>query len=62
MIIDCTQCESYRSSHCDDCFVMAVLNRKPEEPLVIEDRQQPAIARLQEAGLAPVLRFKRRAG
>jgi hypothetical protein len=62
MIIDCTECEMYRSSHCQDCFVMAVLTRKPDAPLVIESQQEPAIARLQEAGLAPVLRFKRKAG
>lgn len=62
MIIDCTECESYQSAHCQDCFVMAVLNRKPDEPLVIEAGQEPAISRLQEAGLTPVLKFKRRAG
>jgi hypothetical protein len=62
MIIDCTQCESYQSSHCEDCFVMAVLNRKHDEPLVIEEEHRPAIACLQQAGLAPVLKFKRRAG
>lgn len=61
MIIDCTQCQMYRSSTCQDCFVMAVLTRKPDVPLVIERTQEPAIARLQEAGLAPVLRFKARA-
>lgn len=61
VVIDCTECEMYQSSHCQDCFVMAVLTRKPDEPLVIEQMQEPAIARLQKAGLAPVLRFKARA-
>lgn len=61
MIIDCTRCQMYRSDHCRDCFVMAVVTRKPDAPLVIEPHQEPAIARLQEAGLAPVLKFKARA-
>lgn len=62
MIIDCKECEMYQSSHCQDCFVMAVLTRKSDEPLVIDADQEPAIARLQEAGLAPVLRFRKKAG
>lgn len=62
MIIDCKECEMYRSSHCQDCFVMSVLTRDKDAPLVIGAEQEPAIARLQEAGLAPVLRFRKRAG
>lgn len=62
MIIDCKECEMYQSSHCQDCFVMAVLTRKQDEPLVIDADQAPAIARLQESGLAPVLRFRKKAG
>lgn len=62
MKIDCTQCEMYRSAHCQDCFVMAVLTRKQDEPLIIDADQEPAILRLQEAGLAPVLRFRQKAG
>lgn len=62
MIIDCKQCEMYESTHCQDCFVMAVLTRTKDEPLVIDAGQETAIARLQEAGLAPVLRFRQKAG
>lgn len=62
MIIDCKECEMYMSSHCQDCFVMAVLTRTKDEPLVIDDVQEPAIVKLQEAGLAPVLRFRKKAG
>ncbi|MGQ0678850.1 MAG: hypothetical protein ACT4OM_04200 [Actinomycetota bacterium] len=51
----------FQSSHCRDCFVMAVLNREPGTPLVIGTSHEPAIAALQEAGLAPVLRFKAKA-
>jgi hypothetical protein len=62
MIIDCQECEMYMSDHCQDCFVMAVLSRGKSGPLVIEADQEPAIATLQQAGLAPVLKFKRRVG
>jgi hypothetical protein len=62
VIIDCKECEGYQSSHCEDCFVMAVLTRKQDEPLVIDADQEPAITRLQESGLAPVLRFRQKAG
>lgn len=62
MIIDCKQCEMYQSTSCEDCFVMAVLTRRRDEPLVIEADQEPAITRLQQAGLAPVLRFRQKAG
>ena len=62
MIIDCKECEMYQSTHCQDCFVMAVLTRRQDEPLVIEADQEPAITRLQQAGLAPVLRFRQKAG
>lgn len=62
MIIDCTKCEMYRSEHCRDCFVMAVLNRDGDAPLEIDDSHEQAIARLQQAGLAPVLRFTKKAG
>ncbi|HEX2054626.1 MAG TPA: hypothetical protein VHJ78_12985 [Actinomycetota bacterium] len=62
MIIDCSQCEGYQSSHCQDCFVMAVLTRPKDRPLEIDAGQEPAIALLQEAGLAPVLRFRKKAG
>lgn len=62
MIIDCKQCEMYESDHCRDCFVMAVLSRKEDSVLVIEPEEQPAIDTLQQAGLAPVLKFKRKTG
>lgn len=62
MIIDCKDCEFQGTEHCEDCFVMAVLSRKPDQPLVIEPEEEEAIATLQEAGLAPVIKFKRKAG
>lgn len=61
MIIDCEKCEMFETDHCKDCFVMALLT-PPSGPLEIEGDEERAIASLQQAGLAPVLKFKRKAG
>jgi hypothetical protein len=63
MIIDCKECEMYESDHCKDCFVMAVLSRKKSETtLVIDPEMEEAITNLQQSGLAPVIKFRRKAG
>jgi hypothetical protein len=61
MIIDCDQCEFRGTDECKDCFVMAVLARH-DTPIVLEPEEEEAVTFLQEAGLAPVIKFKRRAG
>lgn len=61
MIIDCDECEMHKTDACKDCFVMAILNRS-DQPLVLDAEDEEAIQSLQEVGLAPVLKFKRKAG
>jgi hypothetical protein len=61
MIIDCHDCEMYETDHCADCFVMALLTPKAR-PLVLDAEEEQAFTTLQEAGLAPPLRFKRKVG
>lgn len=61
MIIDCDECELKGTDACEDCFVMAVLSRKEHEPLVLEPEEEEAIQVLREAGLAPVIKFRRKA-
>lgn len=58
MKIDCTQCEMYRTEHCDDCLVTALLH-PPETPVEI-DEDDPCIDALSGAGLIPELRFRPR--
>lgn len=60
MIIDCNDCEMQESDHCKDCFVMALI-RKDDGPVVIDPEEEQAIASLQQVGLAPVLKFRRKA-
>ena len=60
VIIDCSDCEMHKTEHCKDCFVMALLSPK-EGPIEIDEEERAAIETLQEAGLAPVLKFRRKA-
>ena len=60
MLIDCTKCEMYRSKHCDDCLVTALLH-PPEDQVEIEDDLDPPLQALAGAGLIPVLKFRPRA-
>ena len=59
MKIDCTTCEMYRSSHCDDCLVTALLHPPEGEVEIEEDLGEPLQA-LAGAGLIPVLKFRPR--
>ena len=60
MKIDCTQCEMYRSEHCDDCLVTALL-RPPDGVVEIDESLDDSLKTLSGAGLIPTLRFRPRA-
>lgn len=59
MKIDCTKCEMYRSEHCTDCLVTALLH-PPEVPLDLDENLDPSLQALTGAGLIPVLKFRPR--
>lgn len=59
MKIDCTRCEMYRSEHCQDCLVTALLH-PPEVQLDIDEDLDPSLQALTGAGLIPVLKFRPR--
>lgn len=59
MLIDCSQCEMYRTEQCDDCLVTALLH-PPQPNVEIEDDLGPQLLTLTEAGLIPVLKFRPR--
>jgi hypothetical protein len=61
MIIDCEECVMFQTDQCQDCFVMALLSRAPG-PVAIGPAEERAITFLQQAGMAPSLKFKRKAG
>jgi hypothetical protein len=59
MKIDCTACEMYRSEHCDDCLVTAMLH-PPDGVVEIDESLDPSLNALSGAGLIPLLRFRPR--
>jgi hypothetical protein len=59
MKIDCHECEMFRSEHCDDCLVTALLH-PPEGSVDIDEGLDPSLQALSGAGLIPVLRFRPR--
>lgn len=61
MIIDCSECELFETEHCRDCLVTAVLSHT-QGSMEIEPEEEEAIAALVEAGLAPALKFRKKAG
>ena len=59
MQIECRNCEMYRSSHCDDCLVTALLH-PPDGVVEIDEDLDPPLRALSGAGLIPVLKFRPR--
>ena len=61
MKIDCSECEMYRTDHCDDCLVSVLLHPLNDTVELDEDLGEP-LRNLSGAGLIPVLKFRQRAG
>lgn len=59
MRIECSACEMFRSAHCDDCLVTALL-KPPSDTVEIDDEDAGCLQELAGAGLIPVLRFRPR--
>lgn len=59
MQIECSQCEMYRSAHCDDCLVTSLLH-PPDGVVDIDEDLDPGLRALSGAGLIPILRFRQR--
>lgn len=60
MQIECSQCEMYRSAHCDDCLVTSLLH-PPDGVVDIDEELDPGLRALSGAGLIPILKFRQRA-
>ncbi len=60
MRIECSTCEMYRSAHCDDCLVTALLH-PPNAVVDIDEDLDPGLQALSGAGLIPILKFRPRA-
>lgn len=59
--IDCADC-SHRHSHvCDDCVVSFIVDREPDDALVVDADEARAVRLLAGAGLLPGVRHQARA-
>lgn len=60
--IDCDRCALRDTDACDDCLVTFLLDRDPDDAVVIDAAEERAVRMLERAGLVPGLRFTSRAG
>jgi hypothetical protein len=62
LTIDCDCCALRNTDACDDCVVSFLLEREPEDAVVIDADEARAMRMLERAGLVPTLRFSTQAG
>jgi hypothetical protein len=62
LTIDCGCCQLQGTNACDDCVVSFLLEREPDDAVVIDADEARAMRMLERAGLVPTLRFANRAG
>ena len=62
LTIDCDCCTLRGTTACDDCVVSFLLDREPDDAVVIDADEARAMRMLGRAGLVPALRFSNRAG
>jgi hypothetical protein len=60
--IDCDDCVGQGTDLCTDCVVTFLCSREPDEAVVIDVAEVRALRLLEEGGLAPALRHRRRTG
>jgi hypothetical protein len=62
LTIECESCTVRDTGACDDCVVTFLLDREPEDAVVIDADEARAMRMLERAGLVPTLRFSSKAG
>lgn len=60
--ISCDECVMEHTSACDDCVVTFLCNRAPGDAILIDVVEARALRLLEQGGLAPALRHRRRTG
>ena len=61
-VIDCADCQHQHTSVCDDCVVSFIVDRQPEDAVVVDVDEARAVRLLAQAGLVPGMRHSRRVG
>jgi hypothetical protein len=62
LTIDCDCCALRHTAACEDCVVTFLLEREPDDAVVIDADEARAMRMLERAGLVPTLRFSTQAG
>ena len=62
LTIDCDDCCLQDTAACADCVVTFLLDREPNDAVVIDVAEARAVRLLGDAGLVPALRHRRRTG
>lgn len=62
LVIDCERCALQATDACDDCVVSFLLDREPDDAVVVDASEARAMRMLGRAGLVPTLRFSHKAG
>lgn len=55
LTIDCGTCSRQDTDTCHDCVVTFLIDREPQDALVVNVAEFAAVRRLQRAGLVPAL-------
>ena len=61
-VFDCAECEHRHTAVCDDCVVSFIVDRAPDDAVVVDVEEARAVRLLEQAGLVPGVRHSRRAG
>jgi hypothetical protein len=59
LTIDCAECAYQHTSTCDDCVVTFLVDRQPEDAVVVDAEEARAVRLLERAGLVPGFRHVR---
>jgi len=62
LYISCDECVMEGTSACGDCLVTFLCEREPDDAIVIDVAEVRALRLLEQGGLAPALRHRRRTG
>lgn len=60
--INCASCAMQHTSTCDDCVVTFICSRTSDDAVVVDVDEWRAVRMLQDAGMVPKLRHRRRTG
>ena len=60
LCIDCHGCAFAHTDACGDCVVTFLLNRDPDDAVIIDADEARGLRLLEQAGLVPRLRFEAR--